>query len=591
MTITRSLQSPAPLTTGAQEDHAAAASRHSGRRAGGSPDGTVAAERCAWSLVWLSVIVAGVDLWGGWSGWTPSAIVAPAVAAVGIVGVSATWLVGTPRSRWFQRSTVAAVVVSTFGSQGVAIHARRYYATDSAAFNQVAARLLAHGVDPYTATMGGATGLLQNAANFWTYTINGGYVDHVSYPAGSFLLEMPAVLLGFRHEVVDWVDLCAWLVTGVLVFALLPVSIRWVGALLLVTPVFADIFAGGGTDAGFLPFLVLAVWRWDRYGLGRQAGIARWAGPIALGVACSIKQTPWFCIPFLVAGVYLEASRSGRRPVRLAVRYLLTVVVTFAAVNLPFIVWQPAAWAKGSLLPITQPLVVDGQGLVTVALHGISRGVSIPLLSLAGLLVLVGLWGAFAVWYPVMKRIWLLVLPLAFFVAPRSLSTYLLDLFPAAIVAAVTVGPAAARAVTRGAGRRTLPSGAAVLGVGVAATVVAVLAFTSPPLQLEVRSVMASPGATLVTSVTVGIHNQTDGTVRPHFMVNVGSPHPNDFWHARDGRPVELAPHASMVVTLYPAGYTAAPPQGSRWLVEAYTAAPEALSTSPLQIWRFDTPG
>ena len=61
--------------------------------------------------------------------------------------------------------------------------------------------------------------------------------------------------------------------------------------------VFIGQFAVGGTDAMFVPLAMLAVWRWDRYGRGREAGIARWLGPIALGLACSIKQTVWFCVP------------------------------------------------------------------------------------------------------------------------------------------------------------------------------------------------------------------------------------------------------------------------------------------------------
>ena len=169
-------------------------------------------------------------------------------------------------------------------------------------------------------------------------------------------------------------------------------------------------------------------------------------GPVALGVACSIKQTPWFCLPFLVLGLWIEARQDGRPPGRVVLRYLAIVVSVFAAVNLPFILWEPAAWARGTLLPFLTPLIPDGQGLVTLALHGVARGVSLPLLTVAsGALVLLTLLLAFVVWYPAMKRIWMLVLPVIFFVAPRSLSTYLLDLLPAALVAAVSVAPARRR--------------------------------------------------------------------------------------------------------------------------------------------------
>ena len=277
-------------------------------------------ERCAWSLVWLGALVGGLDLWSSWSSWPPVSYLAPLMVLVAVAGLAGCWLVGDPRSPLLQLSALATSLVATLGHEGIGIHVRQYYSTDSGAFNQVAARLLAHGSNPYTSTMASAARLLQMPSAFWTYTAAGGHVTEVSYPAGSFLLEVPAFLLGFHHQVVDWTDLFAWLLTGALIFVLLPSSLRWIGPLLVAVPIYADVFSSGGTDAAFLPFLVLAVWRWDRFGLGRSAGLARWVGPIALGLACSIKQTPWFCVPFVAIGLYLEARASGRRPLRLVAR-------------------------------------------------------------------------------------------------------------------------------------------------------------------------------------------------------------------------------------------------------------------------------
>ena len=84
-------------------------------------------------------------------------------------------------------------------------------------------------------------------------------------------------------------------------------------------PAFVGAFSDGGTDALFLPFLVVAVWRWDRFGTGKGAGIAPWIGPVALGVACAVKQTPWFCLPLLLLGLGLEARRRGDRAWRVPV--------------------------------------------------------------------------------------------------------------------------------------------------------------------------------------------------------------------------------------------------------------------------------
>lgn len=551
----------------------------------GMAGGSDTVDRTIWSLVWLGVLSGGIALWGSWSSWSVGGIAAPLITLIGVVGLVATWLVPDPRSSLLQMAALGAAVVTILSGQGVSIHDRRFYNTDAAAFDQVAARVLAHGSNPYTTTMASAARLLHVPADFWTYTVTGTFVDHVSYPAGSFLIDVPAYVLGFHHEVVDWVDLYAWIVTGVLVFFLLPVTLRWLGVLLLLTPAFVGTFGSGGTDAAFLPFLVLAVWRWDRFGCGRTAGWARWVGPVALGVACSIKQTPWFCLPFLVVGIWMEAHRDGRRPGRVVAGYLAIVGSVFVAVNLPFIVWQPVAWARGTLLPFRTPLIPDGQGLVTLALHGVARGVSLPLLTAAGGLVLLTVLLAFVVWYPAMKRIWMLVVPVIFFVAPRSLSTYLLDLVPAALVAAVSVAPAR-RPEGQAAGRRGGLPGLAVGISALASLVFAILAFVSPPLQISVQSVGTSGGATALDSVTVTVRNDTDRSVTPHFMVDVADTHPAGFWHPAHDRNFSLGPHRSSRVTLYPASFTGSPLHGSRWLVEAYTTSPDALSTSTPQLWR-----
>ena len=552
-------------------------------------------ERAAWSLVWLAVLTGGINLWGWWPSWSPAAVVAPALVLGGIVGLAATWLVARPRSLVYQLVAMSSVLGSMAIPQAIGIHVRQYYSTDSGAFNQVAARVLAGGHNPYSASMASAAQLLDPPQLFWTYTVNGTHVTHVSYPAGSFLFEVPGLWFGFHHLVSDWMDLYAWIATGILLFVLLPASLRWLAALIAVTPIFVGVFSSGGTDALFVPFLVLALWRWDRFAAGRPegmtrwpgwAGMTRWLGPIALGVACSIKQTPWFCVPFLVLGVVLEARRIGRPPLRLASAYLGVVVLVFAAVNLPFIIWQPSAWVNGNLIPFRQPLVADGQGLVTLALHGITGGVYLSTLTVASALVYVALLLAMLIWFPAMRRIWLFVLPLVFFVAARSLTSYLVDFFPAAVVAAITVTAVGARPRLITAARVRVALVVTTAAAAAAAVVVASLAFVSPPLQLAVRGVRTSNMAVTLNAVTVTVDNRTDKTVTPHFMVVIGSGHPSGYWTRPGGGPVILAPHGSATVTLYPPVYTSAPNHGDHWVVAAYTSSPPALSTSSLQFWK-----
>ena len=546
---------------------------------------TLLAERGAWSLVWLAVVTGGVNLWGFWW-WSPAvAALAPLMIIGGLVGVASSWLVANPRARPFQGVTLGAVIVAALFPQSIEISTRSFYTTDSAAFDQVASSALVHGADPYVASMSGVAHLLDVPSRYWTYTVDGGHVTHFSYPAGSFLLSLPATALGV-HMAVDWTDLAAWLVTIVLLFSLLPASLRWLAALLGLTPFFLGSFTSGGTDAMFLPFLVLAVWRWDRYGRSSEPGLARWVGPVALGVACAIKQTPWFAVPMLVTGVFLEARRSGWTPIRLGLRYLLTVLVVFAAVNLPFLVWHPRAWWHGTLIPLTGGLVADGQGFVTLATHGLTGGVNLTMLSLAGVLAMVGGVAAFVAWYPQLKRIWPLLLTIPFFFSPRSLSSYLVDLFPVALVAALSVDAVPRDVSEDRTAWRDLGARPSVLVVAVSCVglvIASFLAFSGPPLQLAVRSVVTSHRGTELDAVTVSVVNRTAETLVPHFLVNTATGRNYaGFWTSSDRGLAALGPHDSETITLFPPARTAAPRRGARWLVEAYTPDPTWLSTSSL---------
>jgi hypothetical protein len=544
------------------------------------------AERAAWSLVWLAVVTAGVNLWEFWW-WSPAVIaLAPLMVAGGLVGVAASWLVPNPRARPFQLPALGAVIVAALFPQSIEISTRQFYSTDSAAFDEVAARALAHGADPYVTFMPGVARLLSVPSHFWTYTVDGGHVTQFSYPAGSFLLSLPATALGL-HLPVDWTNLVAWLVTIVLLFVLLPSPLRWLAGLVGLTPFFVGSFTTGGTDAMFLPFLVVAVWRWDRYGRSTEPGPARWIGPIALGAACAIKQTPWFVVPVLVTGVCLEARRRGSAPTRLAVRYLLTVAAVFAAVNIAFLVWHPRAWAHGTLIPLAGGLVADGQGLVTLATHGLTGGVNLDLLSLAGALALVGSIAAFVAWYPYLKRIWPLLMTIPFFISPRSLSSYFVDLFPVALVAALSVDGVPHRALReRTTPRRqvTRPSVLVAVLTGAGVVLASCVAFNGPPLQLSVLNIVTSHDGRQLSAVTVSVDNRTSAALVPHFLVNTAtSQNYEGFWVPSGRGLVALGPHDSETITLRPPAPQASPRRGARWLVEAYTTGPSWLSTSALQ--------
>ncbi|MGA2836008.1 MAG: hypothetical protein ABSF84_05365 [Acidimicrobiales bacterium] len=547
----------------------------------------VLVQRCAWTLVWLAVLSTSVDYWGAWSVDPVVAVLSPVFVLVSLTGAALVWIVRRPLSPAMQGAGLLVALAVATASQATSISQRRFYTTDSAAFNDVATRAFVAGRNPYTTSMAAAAHLLRPAYQYWTYQLDGGHALGVSYPAGSFLLQAPFDALGLHHMVTDWVDLGAWLVAVVLVFAMLPSFLRWLAPLLLLTAVFAGAFGNGGTDGLFLPFLVVAVWRWDRYPGRAVAWLPAWVGPVCLGVACSIKQTPWFCVPFLVIGVACESRRAGGSPVATALRYAGLVVATFVLVDLPFIVWSPVAWLKGALLPIASPLIPDGQGLIAVAIHGLTGGVVLTWMSAASVLALVAMLAAFALWEPRLKRSWLFLVPLVLFLPDRSLSSYLVDFVPVALVAAVSV--TVDRAPDRAGARRP---GAAALAVGLpamASLVLLVVAFTSAPLAVGVRGFAVAPDAVdgfNFASLEVTVHNGYPAAVTPHFMVSSGGGHPSGFWRATVVHgTLPVAPGATTEFTLRPSNATPAPATGQWWLVDAYTTSPDALSTSPLQHW------
>jgi uncharacterized membrane protein len=287
-------------------------------------------------------------------------------------------------------------------------------------------------------------------------------------------------------------------------------------------------------------------------------------------------------VPFLVVGIYIEARRSGRSPIPVVARYLGIVVATFAAVNLPFIIWSPRAWWHGTLTPLTQPLIADGQGLVSLALHGLTGGVNMTLLTYASAFAYLALLVAFVAWYPWLKRIWLLMLPAFFFFSPRSFTGYLVDLFPVAVVGAITVGATTTPARHLNWGRfqaRHLVLGALTVATGV----IAALSFMSAPLSLFVSGTAIGSKQQRFEAVTVTVANRTGASVSPHFMVDVGQVHPTGFWTTAGDRPVVIGPHRSVTVTLFPPSPTYFPPWASDWVVDAYTS-PRSLSTTN-DIW------
>ncbi len=553
---------------------------------GGLPLSTLdTSERAGWSLLFLAVLGAGLSQWGQWSEWPAMAWLAPLVTLTGIGGLAATWAVRDRRV--LERAALTSAFTTAGLGAGVDIAARHYYTTDSAAFTHLATSLLLRGVDPYRVRLRGVTHLLHPAANYWTYLVNGGHVIKVSYPAGALVLEAPLMKLGLTHLTTDWVDLLAWLVSAAILARVLPAGSRWLAGVLVLSGTFLGPFASGGTDALFVPFLMVALWGWDR--AGERTARGWWIGPAALGVACSIKQSPWFFVPFLLVAVALEARGRGGSPARATLRYGAVVAGVFVLVDLPFMIWDFSAWLHGTLLPLTSPLVPDGQGLISLALHGVTGGAQIHLLWYAAALVSLALVVALALHYPRLKVAWPFLVPLCLFLPGRSLSNSLVDFAPAALVAALSVAPAPAGARLALSRRRV--ARALWIAPGALAGVAVVAGLSSAPLTIQVLGTRPLDQHQAIRSVTVSVLNRSSATLTPHFSVAIGGGHPTAFWAvvAPPGA-WPLRPESRTTLILRPTSWFWAPPEGGYLVVTAVTAHPAAISTSGPRRWVYRLP-
>ena len=172
------------------------------------------------------------------------------------------------------------------------------YGTDEIAFDQYAAQLALHGIDPYLHSMAAAFPLFHVSPNGYTFRLSGQPVTSLSYPALSFEAYLPLLALGLSTQAAVWTDVAAWALGGIVLFAVLPKRLGPVVVALLSLDVYIGYAVGGVTDFLFVPLLIGAAVRWDRFPWLK--GPAAWRGPVLLGLAMAVKQTPWLVVPFVL---------------------------------------------------------------------------------------------------------------------------------------------------------------------------------------------------------------------------------------------------------------------------------------------------
>lgn len=527
------------------------------------------------SYAWVAVPVVLV---GGW----------------GLATVIASWLPGNGgvaawRGRGVLAWITALITVATFAVWAfVAVHDAPGYGTDEIAFDQYAAQLVQHGLNPYLHSLAAAFPQFRVSPDGYTYSLAGVPVTQLSYPALSFLPYVPLLALGFSAQAAVGLNVIAWAATVLLLFALLPGSVRAAALVLGGIGVYVSYSVGGVTDVLYMPLLVIAAYRWDRFGESRRS----YLGPVMLGLAMAVKQTPWPLLPFILCALFIDARAEGGAAAALkrCGRYLALAAGAFLLPNLWYIVASPGRWLEGILTPITSHLVPAGQGAVALSLFLHVGGGALIAFTLAMAVLAIVLLVLYVGTYPLLRAATFVLPAVVLFFASRSYGSYLVSLIPAALVGAVTVrGPKSAEgtlasrsqnAAQRVNGRRR----ATVIGaIGAVFAGVLLYALTAKqPLRLGVTGIRTTGQLATIEQLTVRASNTSSAPVQPHFTVEEGGAI-TTFWHVTRG-PRTLAPGTSVSYTIVAPNFPAQPSIGGGFTVLAFTQGPAAVSaTSPYQ--------
>jgi hypothetical protein len=567
------------------------------------------AERIWWTVAGIAILNFAIGLLGAASAfpWLAAFVVIGGAWGLGIITVSLMQFGQWPQIRRHSDAlgwASAFLLLLMFAAWSfVQVHNSPAYGTDELAFDQYAAQLVQHGMNPYVHSMKPSFNLFRVSPDGFTYTLTGKAVTQFSYPSLAFLVYLPFLVLGWSHELGVGLNLIAWAASILLMFTLFPRNMRAAALVIGLVDAYISNAVGGVTDLLYMPLLIIAAYRWDRFGREPRS----YAAPVMVGLAMSIKQTPWPLLVFILAALACdEYARAGLEPaLRRAGRYLGVVLCAFFLVNLPFIVMSPSAWVSGTLTPLVKDMVPSGQGTVALSLFLHLGGGSLFAFTVATVLMAVLTLVAFVGTYPLMRPATFILPALIYFFASRSQTNYLIALIPVAIVGAVSAG-AAPQAVPRsgfqgalvesgmsGGGwrgwlaRSVGPTGpvrslrwAQAIAVAAVLFVIAALySVTAPsPLSMTISQVQVNGILGLVQQVTVRVTNNSSSRTKPAFTIEDSRGY-TTFWKVAHG-PRSLAPGQVASYRLYALNSGAEPSNAGGFTVIAFTNKPGSVSAS-----------
>lgn len=179
--------------------------------------------------------------------------------------------------------------------------------------------------------------------------------SNFNYPAGSFLVPAPFVLIGIN----DFRIIYIILLIPVLAYVVIKVGsgIRWhlVFALLASLELW-NALAAGETGFIYFPFLFLG-WFLYRKNL--------WLSALFMAIAIATKQLAWFILPFYLILIFRTLG------FRQMTTVLVIIIAVFLAANGAFIARDPGLWFSSVCAPITHNMFPLGVGIISLVSGGL----------------------------------------------------------------------------------------------------------------------------------------------------------------------------------------------------------------------------
>lgn len=476
------------------------------------------------------------------------------------------------------------------------LQTRAGYFTDEASFEQGAASLMLHGHDPYGANLVGSLAAFSTPSRYLTYTMSGGIVSSYGYPALPLLIVAPFVELT-SGQAVPIAEVMVLILATVTAFKLLPKERRGLAVILCVAFPGLGEFALSGLNAVLAMAALLPVAaRWTTAGQRGSLSRGDRLAAICLGLAMSTNQLAWFIAPFPLAGMYLlrRPTLGAPRARKVTLGYLGLALAAFAVLNAPFLIWNPGAWVSGVAAPLTQHAIPYGQGLVGLTLFLRLGGGALYGYDYAAALLYLALFVLYLARFRTLARAGFLLPLAALFVSGRSLSEYWIA--PIAVVA-LSVVMSDDRAISRAA-QLTLPvrrlagrmaQRAVLAGLFLPAVICLGIGLATPqPLTVQILSARSVRTLDSVRELRVFIRNTSDQALRPHFATNVSGQ--AVLWNIAHG-PAVLSPGAAATYRLLAPDASSMPPNGTPFVLEAYTGSPRTISSSASFVHRGQVPG